>query len=383
MTESLQTIQSQSMHRLVAMVNKIVPLSVPAFVSVLSRNFPHRRADAEVQLNYFLHVLQFLKEIPDILGTVFPVVIDKLQSIDLAVKSVELEHEPEPAAETVGIFMLDEEEAQSGAAKLKDAMARKIDLLMHAVLSFVIEGMQSAEKGERSPFFKVLLRTFQESILTTQGTQFVQFIVLVASSVHKTSAKQMLDLLLEASLCDPGTSIGVGTGLFVERSAALSYLGSFVSRGTFFEPDDVAATASHIVRWLESRVASKNPMNQVSFDDYFAAITCLLHILSRRANHLRKVGSSNKILASVNNLLLSGYSNMAAFDKCNVSVLLEFGEVYRNELSEATMRALDVAVSSRMRQQQQHEEGSRSVAFPSPPSAGAPQQNAAGSLRHP
>ena len=60
MKEFLQTTQSQSLHRLVTEVNKIAPLSISAFVSVLSRSFPHRRADAELQITFFTHALQFL-----------------------------------------------------------------------------------------------------------------------------------------------------------------------------------------------------------------------------------------------------------------------------------------------------------------------------------
>ena len=371
-----------NIHQLTIDIVKIVPLSLSAFVSVVTRRFPHRRAAITAQLSYFAHTLQFMREMPNVQEQILPIVIDRLQSIDVAIKSHDSEvirldmevgrrreGEDEEESDSLGpgaVFLLDEDTASQvgpsivsnevSIVKMKDPMAEKMDLLMHLVLSFMVEEISKSDSSSRDSFFNLVLRTFQSSILTTLGTRYVQFLIFAVCSGGESYAARLLDFFMDASLCEAGTSMGVGTGLFVERGMAATYLGSFLARANYLKIDQVSKCVSKVLVWLQARIKcaeTGHAVEQILPQEFYAVLSALIHIFAVRYEQLtsfyqRESGRPfNSLILELEGLILNKKGNLNSLLGCSVDALKEFVEAFSSAISSQTKADIELAIAER------------------------------------
>lgn len=183
--------------------------------------------------------------------------------------------------EAMGIFELDMGSPSKPKAKEKlhadvtvHEMANKLDAMMLLLLEHI------SRSANLPSIFRTLLRVFENSILITHKSKFVQFLLFYAcgvehretntkpddeeNSMHRDYLTKLVDVLV-----DPYRSI-------VTRQTGTCYLASFVSRAEYCGPETVCEAASVLLRWAEAYMGSIPALGIQAAD---AREQCTLHSL--------------------------------------------------------------------------------------------------------
>lgn len=237
---------------------------------VLVDSFPHKRFDLSLQRSYVTQLLHMCEYMPALQSAVLDLIISKCLEIDVEIQieesgdtCIQTEFE-DPEEREVAMFQLDDEDgggsggnrlvspgmtAPSSLARqfsdvsqrIPDAvvdMADKLDVMLSLTVDWINQKIESCGvadlgsgavdlAGNVNRLFVQLLSVFEDRILVTHRSKFVQFLLFFVSARVPRFGCAFADRLSRI-YSDVSSTL-------VKRQSAVIYLASFVSRSTVLD----------------------------------------------------------------------------------------------------------------------------------------------------
>lgn len=278
----------------------LVPSGRSKLFGVLRQNYPHRRLRPEILSDYALHALRVVQYAPLMEESVLRLIIEKSLEIDVEIKIMDTGEAvvDEEDEECDALFTMDD--LQDGTADAKhanteevDEMAEKLDGVMLVVLTYLDQrltanaslppetiletpsglsdddnsdgssGDQSVPASDASAaprkrrsseggdgvesvarLLKSLLVVFEENILPTYRSKFVQFVLFFACSRAPGLSYALSTKLVDVLRDDLKPKL--------TRQSGVAYLASFLARGSFVESSLVSNAVGALLDWAGS-----------------------------------------------------------------------------------------------------------------------------------
>jgi RNA polymerase I-specific transcription initiation factor RRN3 len=229
----------------------LVPTGQSELFPILAYNFPYKKADIEIQQTYISELFKICEYFPGIQSNILKLIITKCLEIDVEIvieESGEVKITEIEAFETIetndasnNIFSLDETETvktqgfrqrSSDNHKISDEvsiMADKLDVLLHHLIQYLTNEINKNKRDVNLNLFQTLLNIFEEKVLTTYRSKFVQFILFyVAGITHQSGykfsemfASRLLKLFLNPNVAS------------MTKQSSVLYFASYISRANF------------------------------------------------------------------------------------------------------------------------------------------------------
>eukprot|EP00123_Amoebidium_parasiticum_P012593 comp21464_c0_seq1/m.29692 comp21464_c0_seq1/g.29692 ORF comp21464_c0_seq1/g.29692 comp21464_c0_seq1/m.29692 type:complete len:611 (-) comp21464_c0_seq1:43-1875(-) len=289
-------------------VVQVVPASPPTLLDVLKAKFPHKRQKAACHEGYLRNILTVLSYVPALRDSVLTFAIHRIVKIDAEVTEhldraedlegqtddegegeaedavstgsgvsgeggggVEPGHEQELTQDQL-VFAMDgvgadgEETGEEGVdddmggvfpdelPKVRE-LGHKLDRLMVVMFDYLdhanntLPGETVVEKSRRlAGLFAVLLGIFNEVVMSTHKTRFVQFLVFSMTSHGRDLPAVFVRFLLHDKLLNAKTNP-------VVRINAANYLGSFVARHGLVTVQSAGEAMHEMVAWIHTYIS--------------------------------------------------------------------------------------------------------------------------------
>lgn len=300
-------------HTLLEHLLNLVPTLPSSLAPLLVRNFPHKRQPQAAHVAYIrnlLHVTEYCSELSE---RVLGLIVDRALMVDVEIQ-VELE-ELEDAEPTDGeLFEFDpfdtivgqegdssddDEDADDGLSDLSSDvssdsgaentltdtrhihdMVSKLDAILmlvfdhfnklHSSIPTVLVPCSPSlpthdhDTQSREPHtllaiqFHTLLAIFDRSILRTFKSRYTQFLLFWYASLHPEFSDLFLGLLVDKAL------FGSASASSVERAAASSYIGSFVSRAQYIDREGARRAVKVLCAFLGAHLDAVEAGNATS-----------------------------------------------------------------------------------------------------------------------
>ncbi|KAG2145780.1 RNA polymerase I-specific transcription initiation factor RRN3 [Suillus clintonianus] len=269
-------------HALLEHLFNLVPTLPSSLAPLLVRNFPHKRQPQAAHVAYIRNLLRVTEYCGELSERVLGLIVDRALMVDVEIQ-VELEEleDTEPTDSELfefdpfdtivgqeGDSSSDEDDVDDDLSDLssdassdngaEDAptdtrhihdMVSKLDAILrlvfdhfnnlHSSIPTVLlpssESLHPSTTHEHEPHtllaiqFHTLLAIFDRTILRTFKSRYTQFLLFWYASLHPEFSDLFLGLLVDKALFGSASASGV------ERAAASSYIGSFVSRAQFID----------------------------------------------------------------------------------------------------------------------------------------------------
>lgn len=296
-------------HALLEHLLNLVPTLPSSLAPLLVQNFPHKRQPQAAHVAYIRNLLRVTEYCGELSERVLGLIVDRALMVDVEIQ-VELE-ELEDTEPTDGeLFEFDPfdtivgqdgdssdddedvddslSDLSSDASSDSDAednptntrhihdMVSKLDAILRLVFdhfnklhssipTVLIPSSPSLHPTTtREPHtllaiqFHTLLAIFDRSILRTFKSRYTQFLLFWYASLHPEFSDLFLGLLVDKALFGSASASGV------ERAAASSYIGSFVSRAQFIDREGAQRTVKVLCAFLEAHLDAVEAGNAAS-----------------------------------------------------------------------------------------------------------------------
>ncbi|KAG1806291.1 RNA polymerase I-specific transcription initiation factor RRN3 [Suillus plorans] len=301
-------------HTLLEHLLNLVPTLPSSLAPLLVRNFPHKRQPQAAHVAYIRNLLRITEYCGELSERVLGLIVDRALMVDVEIQ-VELE-ELEDAEPTDGeLFEFDPfdtiigqegdssddedvddslSDLSSDASSDSDAedtpmdtrhvhdMVSKLDAILklvfdhfnklHSSILTVVPSSPSIHPTtthDRDPQshephtllaiqFHTLLAIFDRSILRTFKSRYTQFLLFWYASLHPEFSDLFLGLLVDKAL------FGSASASSVERAAASSYIGSFVSRAQFIDREGARRAVKVLCAFLGAHLDAVEAGNAAS-----------------------------------------------------------------------------------------------------------------------
>ncbi|KAG1896316.1 RNA polymerase I-specific transcription initiation factor RRN3 [Suillus fuscotomentosus] len=301
-------------HTLLEHLLNLVPTLPSSLAPLLVRNFPHKRQPQAAHVAYIRNLLRITEYCDELSERVLGLIVDRALMVDVEIQ-VELE-ELEDAEPTDGeLFEFDPfdtiigqegnssddedvddslSDLSSDASSDSDAedtpmdtrhvhdMVSKLDAILklvfdhfnklHSSILTVVPSSPSIHPTtthDRDPQshephtllaiqFHTLLAIFDRSILRTFKSRYTQFLLFWYASLHPEFSDLFLGLLVDKAL------FGSASASSVERAAASSYIGSFVSRAQFIDREGARRAVKVLCAFLGAHLDAVEAGNAAS-----------------------------------------------------------------------------------------------------------------------
>ncbi|OAX39021.1 RNA polymerase I-specific transcription initiation factor RRN3 [Rhizopogon vinicolor AM-OR11-026] len=305
-------------HALLEHIFGLVPTLPSSLAPLLVRNFPHKRQPQVAHVAYIRNLLRVTEYCGELSERVLGLIVDRALMVDVEIQ-VELEEleDSEPADSELFEFdpfdtvigqegdSSDDEEdfdddlsdlssdvssdsegedALTNAKHIHD-MVSKLDAILklvfdhfnklHSSIPTILVPSsspphpsttfdQDSQSHEREPHallatqFHTLLAIFDRTILRTFKSRYTQFLLFWYASLDPEFSDLFLGLLVDKALFANATANGV------ERAAASSYIGSFVSRALFIDREGARRTVKVLSAFLGAHLDAVEAGNAAS-----------------------------------------------------------------------------------------------------------------------
>ncbi|KAG2135732.1 RNA polymerase I-specific transcription initiation factor RRN3 [Suillus bovinus] len=303
-------------HTLLEHLLSLVPTLPSSLAPLLVQNFPHKRQPQAAHVAYIRNLLRITEYCGELSERVLGLIVDRALMVDVEIQ-VELE-ELEDAEPTDGeLFEFDpfdtivgqegdssddeDEDVDDGLSDLSsdassdsDAedtptdtrhvhdMVSKLDAILKLVFDHFNKlhssiptsvtsspsvhptithdhDLQSHEPHTLLAIqFHTLLAIFDRSILRTFKSRYTQFLLFWYASLHPEFSDLFLGLLVDKALFGSASASGV------ERAAASSYLGSFISRALFIDREGAQRAVKVLCAFLGAHLDAVEAGNAAS-----------------------------------------------------------------------------------------------------------------------
>mmetsp|Transcript_3764 Transcript_3764/g.4180 ORF Transcript_3764/g.4180 Transcript_3764/m.4180 type:complete len:736 (+) Transcript_3764:125-2332(+) len=254
-------------HAALAKTLRLVPRAAVELQSVIAVKFPFRSSPFIVKyVEQALIAVQSYGLMSE--ANVLELIVDKAMEMDVEIKikddgDVEIDNEKltkNKDDDDEAIFEMDidkatekppptpEELSKEATVKKIDEMAERLDSIMLLLFQHVEKRLQG-DPTSALTLFQLIIPIFENNILTTYRSKYVQFIVFHLCGATKCDDiyREFAGYLIEGIL-DPYRSTAI-------RQISTCYLASFVSRANYVCPETACETVSALLRWAETYLA--------------------------------------------------------------------------------------------------------------------------------
>lgn len=263
----VKAIHSQ-VHGALESILVLIPNGRSEIFSILTATFPHQRFPKNILCQYVQQLLTICNYVPVLQQRIIGLIISKCLQLDVEIV-IEDTGEVMIQGETDGdedMFPIEDcilnnsksaEESSQRIAEAVAEMADKLDGILSILCQHVLELFPKSElttdivdcmTGPGHRMFEHLLQAFEDSILMTYKSKFVQFVIFIccarSSQASLTFTRRLYHMFASTDVSP------------LKRQAAAIYLGSFLARGKFLDLKIVSATLSEMIAWADNYVAS-------------------------------------------------------------------------------------------------------------------------------
>lgn len=234
-------------HRCIRSLLSAVPTGQCELFPILASTFPHKRFDLHILESYVTELFRICEYFPGIEESILNLIISRCLEIDVEIVIEETGEAKikddvfESFEANEHMFLLDDQENaklsgfrqfSGGAHKISNevaSMADKLDVLLICLLQYLFEQLSKNKKEITQYMFNALLNIFEEKILATHRSKFVQFILFFVAgftsnsdhNFHESFGQRLLNIFLKPTFAP------------IKRQSAVLYLASFISRANF------------------------------------------------------------------------------------------------------------------------------------------------------
>ena len=243
-----------------------VPTGRIELFPVLSQNYPHKRFELPILQSYSSELLQIVEYFPGCLEGVLDLLLMKCLELDVEIViedngEVKINEEIE-LVDVDNMFCLDDvEQAKIGFRYLSDQYkisdevalsADKLDVLLVLIIEFFISQAETQKYEVVHNLYQVLLKIFEERILITFRSKFVQFVIffLAGYTCNNEPRLRFGDVFvnrLKEVFMDP-------TNSNLKRQCAVMYLASFFSRANFLSTSIISSYYCSLLTWANEYI---------------------------------------------------------------------------------------------------------------------------------
>mmetsp|Transcript_2582 Transcript_2582/g.2687 ORF Transcript_2582/g.2687 Transcript_2582/m.2687 type:complete len:812 (+) Transcript_2582:179-2614(+) len=255
--QSMAHERQQRIHKTLRGLIALVPTGQSELFPVIAEHFPHKRFAQNIQCEYITQLLHICKYLPILQQRILDIIINQCLEIDVEIiieDSGEVKIEVEdgfigddafPVAEDEIIATRNYTEGSQYIPEEVAEMAEKLDKMLYLLLEFIsseiLLGNEHIEKLSKN-----LMAIFEERILCTHRSKFVQFVLFYfASKVEKFGSvlgSRLVRLFLDESLAHH------------KRQSAILYLASYTARANFLPVQNISDILLQLLTWAESYV---------------------------------------------------------------------------------------------------------------------------------
>eukprot|EP00808_Paulinella_micropora_P006586 g67088.t1 len=252
-TEQMHSCVHQTLFRIM----KLILTAPTRLYPELAAQYPHPRRDVGEQQMYVKNLLRVTESVPVLRDRILKLIVGQLILLDVEVRDQdadieEAEEEKVEEEEDEGlVFVLEDGKEDEG--KTANTTANKLDTLICLLMRYfkLIED-EAADTLLGDEVFNSFLVVFQEAILPTHKSRFVQYLLFYACSRKHHYAEMFLRRLL----------ITMESPVKMEklRRHCAVYIGSFVSRAKTLRRVTVVAAFSQLLNFtlkLEADLVAK------------------------------------------------------------------------------------------------------------------------------
>lgn len=239
-------------HRTIRCLTSICPSGQSSLFPILSTNFPYKMDPISDHHNYTTHLLVICQYLPLQQFTILELIISKCVEIDVEIHIEDTGEVKLQISESNELFDLSsashcsqfaphQEIADSSCSLLNGAphtpgasssphlndvseMADKLDSMLLLLLSF-LDSKINEEGVIKEKVLNQILKIFENQILLTHKSKFVQFLLFYLASKDSKFAT-LIPKFLSSFFFDERSS-------FLKRQSAVVYLGSYLARANF------------------------------------------------------------------------------------------------------------------------------------------------------
>lgn len=303
-------------HALLEHLLNLVPTLPSSLAPLLVRNFPHKRQPQAAHVAYIRNLLRVTEYCSELSERVLGLIVDRALMVDVEIQ-VELEELEDAEPTDSELFEFDpfdtivgqegdssdeEEDVDDGLSDLSsDAssdsgaedtftdtrhihdMVSKLDAILrlvfdhfnklhssiptvlvpyspslHSTITYDRDSQSYEPHTLLAIQFHTLLAIFDRSILRTFKSRYTQFLLFWYASLHPEFSDLFLGLLVDKALFGSASASGV------ERAAASSYIGSFVSRAQFIDREGAQRTVKVLCAFLQAHLDAVEAGNAAS-----------------------------------------------------------------------------------------------------------------------
>ena len=257
-------------HKALQTVLALVPISMNELYLAIEDNFPHKRFNQEVQVDYILQLLCIYDYVPAIQVKILELIVSKCLEIDVEIvieDTGDVKIIEEYTHEEDDLFQLDDEYNHKNINNTSSSSKRqmsftedistipvaviessdKLDAMLVHIIIHIDTLLKKGNEEVQERLSQQLLIVFEDRILSTHKSKFVQFILFFLASRRDKFCTQFLQRLLKISLDDKNQSV-------LKRQYAVGYLASFLSRANFLSFTAVNDILGELISWCSSYV---------------------------------------------------------------------------------------------------------------------------------
>ena len=235
----------QRLHRALKHLLTTVPAGRSELFPLLIQNFPHKTCDLLWLESYTTQLLFITEYFPGIQEQILDLLFQKSLDLDVSIiieesGEVKINEEIQPVDADQSIFLLDEVEPPKLLGfrylitenhRISDEVAQsadKLDILLVLMIEYLILQIQKQKVEVMNYLFQHLLNIFEDKILVTHRSKFVQFVLFFLSG-NTSESLRFGDIFvnrLKVIFLDQSNAN-------LKRQCSIMYLSSFISRANF------------------------------------------------------------------------------------------------------------------------------------------------------
>ncbi|EWC45222.1 hypothetical protein DRE_05949 [Drechslerella stenobrocha 248] len=312
-----------TVHKVLFTILGLAPTTWTALFAALSAAFPFKAQKKIHQTTYIDNLLKIIDYAPAAKTKILGLIFEKMIQIDVEIQinlddldegeGEELDKQlGQPTDSKTGQNQSDsgigededaedsdsdddeDDDLESGEPRTLEMIQEtvdKLDAMLNMVFAYYSKCLPKEsvkEPGQEDvETFELLLHFFDNVVLTTFKSQYVQFLVFWAAQKSPVFMDIFLGMLVERAMDN--------TKPQVARQAAAAYIASFVARAKLLERDAVRSVVHMLCMWLEKFLQDREiectSPNVRKFGGFYAVTQAILYIFCFRWRDLRGKGS--------------------------------------------------------------------------------------------
>ena len=260
-------------HRTLKSLIAVVPTGQSELFPVIMEHFPHKRFPKHMQCEFVCQLLHICEYVPILQESVLGLIVSKCLEIDVdiviedsGVVKIQEDYEGEVGDD---MFVMGDESGggsaaactskriySEGAQRISDEVVESADKL-DGMLVLLVEFIQAKiEKGGDllNRLAHQWLAVFEEKILLTHRSKFVQFVMFYFASkvvrFRDAFGTSLLRLFLDESAAH------------LRRQSAILYLASYLARANFISIQSISDMMMELLAWGEAYVVQRDKDEQ-------------------------------------------------------------------------------------------------------------------------